>query len=361
MCFSPIQLFYTDSFGNDLTASAPCGKCLDCLKDKQNSIKIRILEESRNHLYTYFFTLTYRDETAPKVEYGKTYYTFSKRHIQDWIKRSRIGFSRLLKREISMKYFVCSEYGPNTGRGHYHGVLMTSVSPSFIVKMFIDWRTKYGFFNYSRVDPRDFTHPEVSSGAFSYVAKYCCKIPVLFTPVEREINDLCVSGVLPKPFFLSSKGLGSSYVDNMYKYHRALDKSRSSRVSVACDRAFYHFGTFKYKLPKYYKERLFFDKVEVGSKKFNTKTNEYEFKKVKRYKKVSSFSHQVSSEIRSRILADDQRKFDEFVQSYPDLSDSEISSLFARSQECAKKDRQNASFRKMSKFYNRNRFKSKKL
>lgn len=153
MCLHPVTIKTEDSFGIPINQSVPCGKCIECLKDRQNSWKIRLTEEARDHKYVYFFTLTYRDDTVPHtyLEDGTRVNHVSKIDIQLWIKRHRIKFERLFKRDIDFKYFICSEYGPNTGRPHYHGIIFTDVSPTFISAMFNDWSETYGFINFSEV------------------------------------------------------------------------------------------------------------------------------------------------------------------------------------------------------------------
>lgn len=113
MCLTPLTIKTQDAFGIDINQSVPCGKCIECLKDRQNSWKIRLMEEARDHKYVYFFTLTYREETVP--------YSFdldgirvnhvNKVDLQLWIKRHRIYYERTLGRSIDFKYFICSEYG----------------------------------------------------------------------------------------------------------------------------------------------------------------------------------------------------------------------------------------------------------
>lgn len=153
MCLNPIQIKTEDSFGIPINQSVPCGKCIECLKDRQNNWKIRLIEEARDHRYIYFFTLTYRDDSVPfsYTEDGVRVNHVSKVDIQLWIKRNRIKFERMLKRVIDFKYFITSEYGPNTGRPHYHGIIFTDVSPTFITSMFTDWSETYGFINFSQV------------------------------------------------------------------------------------------------------------------------------------------------------------------------------------------------------------------
>lgn len=153
MCLTPITMRSTDAFGVDVTQSFPCGKCIECLKDRQNSWKIRLVEEARDHKFVYFFTLTYNDDSVPftTLPGGTRVNHVSKYDIQLWVKRSRINFVRKLKREIDFKYFITSEYGPNTGRPHYHGIVFTDVSPTYISLMFHDWSSNYGFVNFSSV------------------------------------------------------------------------------------------------------------------------------------------------------------------------------------------------------------------
>lgn len=153
MCLYPRTLKTVDSFGLPCIQSVPCGECIECLKDRQNSWKIRLMEEARDHLHVYFFTLTYRDDAVPFSydEDGNRCNHVSKTDVQLWIKRNRMRFERYFKRDIDFKYFITSEYGPNTGRPHYHGILFTDISPTFISQMFADWRELFGFINFSEV------------------------------------------------------------------------------------------------------------------------------------------------------------------------------------------------------------------
>ena len=157
MCLTPISLKTQDAFGLDVNQLVPCGKCLECLKDRQNSWKIRLVEEAREHKFVYFFTLTYNDDSVPftTLPDGTRVNHVSKYDVQLWIKRNRIKFERMLKRDIDFKYFVTSEYGPNTGRPHYHGIIFTDISPTYISAMFSDWSSSNGFVNFSSVGYSD--------------------------------------------------------------------------------------------------------------------------------------------------------------------------------------------------------------
>lgn len=154
MCLNPISIKTEDAFGVLVNQSVPCGKCIECLKDRQNSWKIRLTEEARDHLYVYFFTLTYNDSSVPTVvdeQTGEVVKHVRKSDVQLWLKRHRMAYVRKFNRDVDFKYFICSEYGPNTGRPHYHGILFTDVSPVFISSMFNDWNSSYGFTSFSEV------------------------------------------------------------------------------------------------------------------------------------------------------------------------------------------------------------------
>lgn len=166
MCLYPISIKTEDAYGLPVNQSVPCGKCIECLKDRQNSWKIRLTEEARDHLYVYFFTLTYNDDTVPwsLSPDGTKVLHPSKVDIQLWIKRHRIKYERYFGRKIDFKYFICSEYGPNTGRPHYHGMIFTDISPTFISSMFNDWSSSMGFVNFSELS--QFSKKKVVDAAY---------------------------------------------------------------------------------------------------------------------------------------------------------------------------------------------------
>lgn len=113
MCLSPLSIRTHDAFGVEINQTVPCGKCIECFKDTQNAWKIRLIEEFRDHLYVYFFTLTYNEDSVPFtiLDDGTKVRHVSKTDIQLWIKRNRINYERTLSRKVDLKYFICSEYG----------------------------------------------------------------------------------------------------------------------------------------------------------------------------------------------------------------------------------------------------------
>lgn len=86
----------------------PCNKCLNCLKNNVSHWFTRILFESFSSDTSLFVTLTYDDVSLPSDG-------VCKRDLQLFHKRLR-------KAGFKFKYYVISEYGPDTHRPHYHGI-----------------------------------------------------------------------------------------------------------------------------------------------------------------------------------------------------------------------------------------------
>lgn len=122
----------------------------------------------------------------------------------------------------TFKYFITSEYGPETFRPHYHGVVFGLTYDEFKNTIARDWESKgYGRCDFSVFDP--------SRGAFAYLGKYCskghyehplcCKHFVYPSGKEFHSNkyelSLATFGVnaplVCPTFHLISKGIGACY------------------------------------------------------------------------------------------------------------------------------------------------------
>lgn len=208
----------------------PCGKCLACLKRRQQDWCIRILNETdyveKHGGAAYFISLTYDDEHLP---IGDGIPTLVKSDLSAFIKRLR----RQLDFHLSMKcrFFGCGEYGDTFDRPHYHLCLFLDkwISASdlrpYILKCWSD----------GLVLGIHFITPKLSE----YVAKYSCK---------QFGVDYDALGIQP-PFGLMSlkPAIGSCFLNDENK-------------------RFYHdnflFHTFDsshtpFALPRYYRDRIF--------------------------------------------------------------------------------------------------------
>ena len=112
MCLSPIR--------TKKGYVVPCGKCVECLSQKRNDWSVRLYYEMQKYSTPpAFVTLTYDDDHLPSMvdeDTGELVPVVSKRDLQ-------LFFKRLRKRVPGIRYFFCSEYGPTTGRPHYHGII----------------------------------------------------------------------------------------------------------------------------------------------------------------------------------------------------------------------------------------------
>lgn len=92
----------------------PCGKCLACRINRRREWTLRLQNEQVYSKSSFFVTLTYDDEHLPKDDNGRP--CVSKRDVQLFLARLRKKFGD------GIRYFINSEYGPETFRPHYHAI-----------------------------------------------------------------------------------------------------------------------------------------------------------------------------------------------------------------------------------------------
>lgn len=229
----------------------PCGRCPACLRNRQNDWVFRLNEELKIAPYSYFFTLTYRDDDLPwicSVKYKNEFPCLSKRDIQLFMKRLR----KNIKEKI--KYHIVGEYGPETLRPHYHGLLFSFVPIS--EKLFISC--------WSKSDLKfDVFEPAFTRSAAGYVSKYICAVP--FLPDFIKDSDRSV-----KPFTLCSNGLGLSYLEiNPEIVNKKINQLETFVV----------LDGVKMRMPRYYQDKLF-PKPDVLEKNDRTKVLEVKAKAI---------------------------------------------------------------------------------
>lgn len=150
----------------------PCGECIECQKDRQNEIAVMCHRTAEAYGSMQFVTLTYNNDHLPMYyrvydeetgeavgdairltpNYEKqareqylnsnkdtlrtmtfeisdeegSFYTevspsLSRADVKEWLKVARIYYKRKYKENLpEFKYIVCGEYGPRTGRPHFH-------------------------------------------------------------------------------------------------------------------------------------------------------------------------------------------------------------------------------------------------
>lgn len=229
-CLTPFRLP-----GGQLVA---CGKCEFCQKRRINDWFIRLLYEAKVSDYCTFATFTYNDDSLYfNPETGEM--TVFKKHLQDFHKRLRKYFHPL---DISVRYFVVSEYGGEHGRPHYHGIYFFKFKPD--TRPFIGYDNT--LYEISRVGTSVFCDSalskfwdkgfsyfgQVNESSIRYVLKYILK--------DENNSDR---------FTLMSRnpGIGLYYVDCFAQWHRD-----------CLDRQFITLpGGVKIALPRYYKDKIY--------------------------------------------------------------------------------------------------------
>lgn len=282
MCLSPIS-FSRICCGRKVVDWAPCGKCEECIKDKQNEYIVRTVEEvAKQKGNVYFLTLTYSDENVPLCfdsdgeivdeETGEildTIKSLDNEDISKWKKRCRRYLEYHYGRKPDFSYLICGEYGPRTHRPHYHAIFI-GISPEDMEVYKRDWEENYGYTCISQV-----SRFNVEKTA-RYVSKYITKM--------RDLEDPnVVSGKVEKPRKITSKGygmpskerwsrmradiMGEDYSIEQLKEMTQSGKSMKQAIKLVdkiSKSMKYKQNGKEYKLPNYYKKKMFYFKDDEG-------------------------------------------------------------------------------------------------
>lgn len=260
MCVRPLILHvkpkhFNGSLTGERVVQVPCGHCIECLKDKQNSWFVRLYSEFQGK-EVLFFTLTYAPEHVPTVinsETGEFYHSVCAEHLQSCMKRFRMQYERRFGRG-DFKYFITSEYGPKTNRPHYHGII--SLSKAEFTPFLLDWQKRYGFTQSSKVNSL--------SASLRYVTKYAIK--------GAYDNPNIKQGFVKKNFRLISKKIGYNWIkNNMYLFLHphfkdkkdSIHKYKNEYLDKIISSLKINIQGFNYKLPKYFKDILFKNKTRL--------------------------------------------------------------------------------------------------
>lgn len=261
MCVSPLTLHIKPKHANSCALSkercvqVPCGHCIECLRDKQNSWFVRLWSEFQGK-DVLFFTLTYSPEHVPMVvntETGEFHNSVCVEHLQYCMKRFRMQYERKYGRG-DFKYFITSEYGPKTLRPHYHGII--SLSKVEFLPFLLDWQKRYGFTQCSKV--------RSLSSSLHYVTKYAIK--------GQSDNPYIKQGLVKKNFRLISKRIGYKWIkEHVYDYlhpyfvnkKETIHRYKNEYLDKIISTLKVNIGGFNYKLPAYFTQVLFKNKTRL--------------------------------------------------------------------------------------------------
>lgn len=147
----------------------PCGKCVACLSRKRNELSFRLKREQDFSCYSLYVTLTYDQKFIPiKVVDNKPFFVFNKKHVQDYLKRTRY-YLNSLNQDLKFSYYCVSEYGGKFHRPHYHLQIFVKNDKygkyRRTVTKVLEQQWKFGFT----------VIKETNDANIHYVTKYCVK------------------------------------------------------------------------------------------------------------------------------------------------------------------------------------------
>lgn len=220
--------------GEKRTITYPCGHCINCLHDFQESWRIRLEATSCAYGSIVFDTLTVRPEAMGfndvyedtlsqdydtlsnisdgawkllcKYKFQIPY--FQKSVVQAWLKNGREAFKRHYGHRPDMKYFICQEYGPKTSRPHFHCIIW-GVSYTDYMKFWGDvWRKDFGWTKPAFI----ICNSKSNHASFSRIARYVSK----YVSKGQFESPLVEAGLMEKPYRLISKGIGAELLEAPY-------------------------------------------------------------------------------------------------------------------------------------------------
>lgn len=210
---------------NGVLETVSCGHCPACHYDKLAAWTFRLLQEDKVSSWSSFITLTYDSDHLVSTPHGRA--SLCKYDLQNFFKRLRKikhGGAR-----SDVKYYAVGEYGSQTRRPHYHGIIFNA-DPQLIEDAWTLGGKPIGSCYFG----------DVNDNSIGYTLKYLNKKSTvgLYGDDDRQPQ-----------FRLSSQGLGLSYLsDNIRSYHMA-DFWNRKFLELP--------GGQKLAMPRYYIEKLY--------------------------------------------------------------------------------------------------------
>jgi hypothetical protein len=277
-CAHPMTIPRPGGKGTHDLITVPCGNCGQCLSNRKNAWVIRLKEEWRSSLTSYFITFTYNEHNLPKKSFfigdneKITFSVLNKEDIQLFMKRLRKRQEKEATRSMTeymknikvnewkpIKYFIVGEYGPKTYRPHYHGLLF-NVYPELVRVL---ERRKSERLNVETGEIETFPEVKceltdiwnkgytdigsVSLDSIRYVMKYFLT-RISEDPMMQTLHEISPQFSLMSRGGKNGKGVGYSYLDRIGDFH-INDPTQFNYVSDG----------FIQNLPRYYREKIYTD------------------------------------------------------------------------------------------------------
>lgn len=284
-CISPniIRSKAKDAMPNQ-TEYVRCGKCTNCLKDKQNEWVYRCELEDSVSKHSLFATLTYNESSVPlmlvdtrEIITYKEYIrrkslsycemTINPKDLCDYWKRVRKALPDL--KDYSFKYYACMEYGDQFNRPHAHYVLFTDYHDFKVLCDVLDWCWSEFGLGFTAFDPiiaerLDYVTKDISkkineAPPSEYSLPVCHRVSECFGDVGflRDLNDYQTM----KTDFNNHLFKLGNYRDQLPDYPQFVTMRCGCKIPV----------------PRYFREKFFIKKdyltenqIERDEKRFKT-------------------------------------------------------------------------------------------
>lgn len=175
-----------------------CGWCMECMKQKANHWKVRLMEDIKEHKNGRFITLTFSNEAYTKLAEGieATGYLLDNEIATKAVRYFLERWRR--KHKKSVRHWLITELGGNgTENIHLHGIIWTD-TPSEINRIWNNGKFEYGYvWDGTRKNGQVVNY--VNEKTVNYITKYVTKA------------DLKHKSYKPK--ILCSAGIGRNYID----------------------------------------------------------------------------------------------------------------------------------------------------
>lgn len=333
MCTSPLTIINKSPYQvYDLSPKkyqVPCGKCLECRSLVQSDWCTRLSYEInmfyRNGGIGVFLTFTYNDDNLP-VFAPLNQPCFRHDDVLKFLDRLNLYMQRTYG-PYMYKYFICSEYGKNTQRPHYHGAFLLQHCvdwPSFVEKCRELW-SEHGFM-FPKFDGHHYVDndglivtPTLRNGAASakYVSKYITKdlsfynIPSISAYLDKRNKSFdvpynqrkeLIKRCLPKHW--QSKGIGLSQIDYIKQFDPA-------SVSIALKNGVYEpLSGEVVPLSSYIINKLMYKSVKSTRLSLTTGKPLYD-------RFLTDFGRKYLHSTFNNRLDKELHKYDEFLQTHP--------------------------------------------
>lgn len=232
LCLTPYDIKNPSPSKLERVIPVPCGKCVNCRKNRANQWHFRLRQEEKRSDKAIFVTLTYDTDQVPITKNG--FMSLDKtEHLTKWLKILRKWHYTKYDKDHRIKYWLCGEYGGKTNRPHYHAIMFN------VDKESIPETWKYG----------DIHVGNVAGASIMYTLKYMVKDGKI--PMHHRDDRV-------PEFSRMSKNLGLNYIEDKknVKWHKQ-DINRNYVVDK---------GGIKIPLPRYYRERIYTEEERLRQK-----------------------------------------------------------------------------------------------